>query len=291
MSHPNLLHNVDQGSAAVKPPHPSRDIDFRSRGTRGGPITRLASPSDLGNLIKPFVFLDAVKLQPSAGANFGFHPHSGIATVTLIIDGSVWYEESNGKRGILAAGDVEWMRAGSGVWHASGVAGTTPMRGFQLWVALSPEFESAPAESHYLGVDQVSYEWPVRVILGRYGNAKSPIHSHAQLNYLDVQLKAGDRWLYPTPPGHKVGWVFVYEGSLRVPGQLETGEIAVFSDSDERIFFEAAEDTRFLLGSAERHPYPLFLGQYSVHTSQVALSAGEETIRRLGKALPGRSFF
>jgi redox-sensitive bicupin YhaK (pirin superfamily) len=206
----------------------------------------------------------------------------------LIINGSVWYEESNGKHGILAAGDVEWMRAGAGVWHASGVAGTTPMRGFQMWVALPPEFEGSPAESHYLSADAVSYEWPARVILGRYGNAESPIDSHAQLNYLDVQLKAGDRWLYRTPRGHNVGWVFVYEGSLRIPGQLETGEIAVFSDSDESIVFEAAKDTRFLLGSAERHPYPLFLGQYSVHTSQVALAAGEATIRRLGEPLRNR---
>jgi len=36
----------------------AREIVYRTRGYTGGPITRLVSPSDLGELIKPFVFLD-----------------------------------------------------------------------------------------------------------------------------------------------------------------------------------------------------------------------------------------
>lgn len=282
MSNSDLL---DQRQSA-EPQYLPRQIIFRSRGIKAGAITRLVSPSDLGELIKPFVFLDAVIAEPGAGPNFGFHPHSGIATVTSIIDGSVWYEESNGKRGVIAAGDVEYMRAGGGVWHASGLAGPTTMRGFQTWIALPPELEASPAESHHLSVDEVPYDWPARVILGQYGPAKSTIDLHAELNYLDVKLKAGERWSYPTPRGHDVGWVLVYDGNLKMPGPIETGEIVVFSDSDESIFFEAAEDTCFLLGSARRHPYPLVVGPYSVHTSQTTLSAGEATIRRLRQGLP-----
>ena len=43
-----------------------RSIVHRTRGRRHGPITRLASPSDVGQRVKPFVFLDAFVLEADA---------------------------------------------------------------------------------------------------------------------------------------------------------------------------------------------------------------------------------
>jgi hypothetical protein len=39
-----------------------RRIIRRTRGSRHGPVTRLMSPSDLGQVLKPFVFLDLFDL-------------------------------------------------------------------------------------------------------------------------------------------------------------------------------------------------------------------------------------
>src|SRR2546426_3285686 len=89
----------------------ARRIVHRTFGRSHGPIVRLVSPSDVGELIKPFVFLDYFEAEPHAGPSFGFHPHSGIATVSVILGGQVSYEESTGVKGTLQAGDVEWMRA------------------------------------------------------------------------------------------------------------------------------------------------------------------------------------
>ena len=78
------------------------------------------SPSDLGQLIKPFVFLDHFHFDgqgPRMPMELGWHPHSGIATVTVVLEGAVRYAETTGKAGVLSAGSVEWMRAGNGVWH------------------------------------------------------------------------------------------------------------------------------------------------------------------------------
>ena len=52
-----------------------RRIAFRASGTRHGPITRLVSPSDIGELIKPFVFLDHGEIEPTGEPLFGIHPH------------------------------------------------------------------------------------------------------------------------------------------------------------------------------------------------------------------------
>src|SRR5437867_3137496 len=117
---------------------PAREIVYRTRGRSHGPITRLVSPSDLGELIKPFVFLDLAAFDDrSAPMNMalGWHPHSGIATVTVMLQGSVQFAETTGRRGVLPAGGIEWMRAGNGVWH-TGAPDEGRVKAFQLWVAL-----------------------------------------------------------------------------------------------------------------------------------------------------------
>src|SRR4026209_1086992 len=48
-------------------------------------------------------------------AGFPWHPHRGIATITLVLAGTVEHGDSLGSRGALAAGDVQWMTAGSGI--------------------------------------------------------------------------------------------------------------------------------------------------------------------------------
>jgi hypothetical protein len=63
------------------------------------------------------------------------------------------------------------------------------------------------------------------------------------------------------------------------------GQLAGFAESNDAIDLEAVGDTSFVLGSAVKHPYPLVLGNYSVHTSKQALERGEEEIRRIGRNL------
>ena len=67
---------------------PVRKIARRTRGTAQGLVTRLMSPSDFGEILKPFVFLDLFDHQ-GAPFNGGLHPHSGIATLTWIAEGAV----------------------------------------------------------------------------------------------------------------------------------------------------------------------------------------------------------
>ena len=45
------------------------------------------------------------------------HPHRGIETITYMLDGSVAHRDSLGNSGVIGAGDVQWMTAGSGIMH------------------------------------------------------------------------------------------------------------------------------------------------------------------------------
>lgn len=267
----------------------ARAIVYRTRGSQHGPITRLMSPGDLGEFLKPFVFLDLFGFDTSGGRKgFGMHPHSGIATLTWLIEGDTRYEDTTGEQGVLPAGGVEWMRAGNGVWHDGAPApGTKRVQGFQLWVALPASEENAPAQSIYLSPSQVPREGPARVLLGRHGAAQSPIPAPAPINYLAVQLKDGEHWRYTPPAGHTVGWIAVDAGRLDAGAgePVAAGELAVFEESGAAIGFVARGETSFVLGSAMKHPHELVMGHYSVHTSKAALGQGEAEIRRIGARL------
>lgn len=271
----------------------NRAIVYRTMGSKHGPITRLMSPSDLGEHLKPFVFLDHFEAESSNFAGFGMHPHSGIATLTWMMQGSASYEDTTGKQGVLPEGGVEWMQAGGGVWHSSSPTSGIAMRGFQLWVALPPAFENAAAYSSYMAPEAIVQDGPARILLGQYGNAKSTVAPPSDMNYLAVNLKAGESWTYLPPAGHAVAWAALSRGAVSV-GELfdapvAAGELVVFDQSAGGIRFKALESSEagaeFVLGSAVPHAHELVLGRYSVHTSPAALQQGEATIKQMGVAL------
>jgi redox-sensitive bicupin YhaK (pirin superfamily) len=262
-----------------------RLIVARTRGAAHGGIVRLVSPSDFGELIKPFVFLDAFDVEPAAAPRFGWHPHSGIATITVILEGTMGFAETTGRKGTLDAGGIEWMRAAGGVWHSGSIEGDRRAKGFQLWIALGPELETGPPESYYLTDEDVPADGPARVVLGRYGKTASRIPAPPGINYLDIRLRAGERWTYQPPPGHDVAWIAVQAGAVSTPELVTAGELAVFTEDDSAISFEARNPARFVLGSAVEHPHDLVLGHYSVHTNPRALAHGEAEIRRIRRDL------
>jgi redox-sensitive bicupin YhaK (pirin superfamily) len=263
----------------------SRQIVLRTRGHAHGPITRLVSPGDVGEMIKPFVFLDYFEADPAAGPEFGFHPHSGIATLTLILSGQAFYKETTGCEGVIETGGVEWMRAGSGVWHSGGMSGKQRIKGFQLWVAMPPELELAEPQSQYLGASDFRSAGPARVIAGEYAGVKSIVEAPAGVTYLDVRLQAGARWTFQPAKGHDVAWIASHQGIVTTPEQISMGEVAVFEAGEQAIQFEARSDAGFILGSAVKHPHDLVTGHYSVHTNPEALRIGESNIDDIGRRL------
>src|SRR5262249_40157085 len=131
---------IDQSTLtlATRPvPAHDRRIGHRTRGYGRGPIVRLMSPSDLGQVLKPFVFLDLFEIGPF-GMGMPVHPHSGIATVTVFTRGAAHFEDPTAGEGTIAYGGVEWLRAGGGVWHGKelSMGASAPLQGFQLWLAL-----------------------------------------------------------------------------------------------------------------------------------------------------------
>ena len=263
-----------------------RRIEIRETGSGHGFIRRLVGPSGLGERLKPFILLDHVGGRLEAGTGFGMHPHSGIATLTYHLDADVAYEDTAGQKGVIRAQGLEWMRAGGGTWHQGFIhphgATTT---GFQLWLALPPGVEDGPAEGIYVAPEDVPQVGNVRVLLGEYSGAASLIPAPAPVTYLDVSLAAGATWTFTPPAGQRIGWAYVYEGIVGTAGEDVTKMLVIFEESSAPLVFTSPTGARFLVGTAEKHAYPLVVGNHSVHTNPESLVRGTERIQALGAAL------
>jgi len=266
----------------------ARQITHRTTGRKHGPIVRLMSPSDFGQVIKPFVFLDLFEGDKSFLGQMPMHPHSGIATVTVVTEGNLHFDDPEAGTGEIAYGGVEWMRAGGGVWHGKEMSAGTSARvqGFQLWLALPPHLENAAVDSQYLEAAAMPQVGPARLIVGSYAGVQSPVRAPEGINYLLVTVPKGGTWEYLPPAGHDSLWLSVSRGHLTSPDFIDAGEMVVFEEGNKAIRLTAGKDDAvFVIGSAAPHPFELQLGDYSVHTSPEALLAGEMKIAEIGRRL------
>jgi redox-sensitive bicupin YhaK (pirin superfamily) len=270
---------------AHNPTVQQRKIVLSTRGHNGGIVTRLMSPGDLGDMLKPFVFLDLFDTGDQSIRGRNMHPHSGIATVTYVFEGSTRYEDTTGASGILPAGGVEWFKAGRGAWHGGGAGEAGRTRGFQLWLALPPDHELGSVESINLRPQDVPSDGPAHVVVGSYGNTTSNLDPGSSLNYLAVTLRAGESWSYHPPAGQLIAWMSVAQGRLGDPGTTQAGDLVIFEPSEARIDVTAETDAEFVIGSAVPATHDLALGIYSVHTSAESLADGERHIVEIGQRL------
>jgi redox-sensitive bicupin YhaK (pirin superfamily) len=160
------------------------------------------SPGDLGEILKPFVFLDLFDIDlHDQRSPFSIHPHSGIATITVVVDGELQFGDVAEGSGQISFG---WFRMDArgrrGVaWHGDVARKSRKAKGFQLWIALGPELEQEAVESQYVEARRVPTVGPAHVILGTYGGAHSPARSPLGITYLLVRLPAGAEWTFAPP--------------------------------------------------------------------------------------------
>ena len=233
----------------------------------------------------PFLLFDDFRNERPADyiAGFPWHPHRGIETITYILAGTVEHGDSLGNHGTLAAGDVQWMTAGSGILHQEMPKGDRRgiMHGFQLWANLP----SAQKMTKPRYQDVVSSEIPeitdddgtqVRIIIGDFRGKRGPVDGiAADPSYLDISVPPGVKKTIPVDAyRHAFAYVFAGSGSFKdasnpigilteketdVPIRESTGNrsLVVFDTGDEVTVQAGEEGIRFLLVSGKPIEEPI----------------------------------
>ena len=170
--------------------YPSKgDSDFHQIIT-GERIDRLA----------PFVLFDAVTVKTDSQWGFGWHAHSGVATLTYLYAATLNHEDTASGAGVIEAGGFQWMQAGGGIWHKEMLDAIDGFVGaHQLWVQLPPAFEEG--ENCYFDVAKgdLPKSGNTKILIGQYGDGDAGKTVPVDMTYLDVALDAGEIWHFDAP--------------------------------------------------------------------------------------------
>jgi quercetin 2,3-dioxygenase len=287
MSHTGIHSNVtvaERGIARVvttPPPGPG----FIGEGHTAVPVVE---PNDFRRT-DPFILLMDDRLDLPAGRRAGGpHPHAGFETVTFVVEGALRDRDE----GLLEAGDVVWMTAGSGVIHGEDLVPLGKSRILQLWLTLPSSARWAAPRLERVARDAAPVRREpgveARAYSGSSGSARATTHNYVPVTLVDVRLEAGavfDQEL----PGSYNGFVYVLDGEVGAGGTVErrltAGQVGWLEDADAARstslrLTAGARGARVVLYAGERQGVPIVThGPFVGETRADLVRASQDYIR------------
>ena len=218
---------------------------------------------NLQERFSPFILLDYNKPHHFEASNVrrgvGAHPHRGFETVTIAYDGSVEHHDNKGNHGIIGAGDVQWMTAGSGVLHKeyhekefSKNGGILHM--IQLWVNLPKEHKMTkpkyqPISKEKIGVYKLDNdEGEIRVIAGDVKGVKGPASTFTKMNIYNVDIKNHGKVVLNEPGDFNTG-LLILNGEIKInDGSIyKKNDFVLFDNVDGDIILESISENSLVI--------------------------------------------
>ena len=175
------------------------------------------------NYFDPFLMLDEFGSENKDDYIGGFppHPHRGIETVTYMLNGEFEHKDSTGAKGKMSAGDVQWMKTGSGIIHSEMPAMSEgKLHGFQLWVNMPAKLKMSKPEYIYIASKKMKMhkdsEKKIKIIAGKFGDVEGPVKGHnVEPIYFDVELEKDKEFNFKLPLAHN-SFVYLIEGEIKI---------------------------------------------------------------------------
>ena len=213
------------------------------------------------NYFDPFLMLDEFGSENKDDyvAGFPAHPHRGIETVTYMLAGEFEHKDSTGGKGRMTAGDVQWMKTGSGIIHSEMPAMKEGrLHGFQLWINMPAKYKMNKPEYIYIDSKKMSIhkdeDKQVKVIAGKFEKAEGPVKKHnVEPIYFDVELNENKYFKFKLPKTHN-SFIYLIEGEIKI-GEKEHKQTKdstlILLDKGEELKVSATSKAKFLLISGK----------------------------------------
>lgn len=256
----NNMENIMENTRKIK-------VSMKSRSTFEGAGVRLkrafgyADPS-----LDPFLLLDDFHSDNPNDyiAGFPWHPHRGIETITYMLHGKIEHGDSLGNGGIIEAGDVQWMTAGSGIIHQEmpkkGKKDTL-LWGFQLWANLPAshkmmipryrEVKKTQIPETSLNDNQVR----IKIICGEVNGIKGPVQDIiTDPEYLEVTIDPNSEFTHHIKTDYNA-FAYIIEGEGYFDDRREellgNETLIIYQKGDFVKISTDKEEVRFLLVSGK----------------------------------------
>jgi redox-sensitive bicupin YhaK (pirin superfamily) len=216
------------------------------------------------------------EVTETSGLDVGPHPHTGLQTVTWLMQGEALHKDSLGSEQLIRPGQLNLMTAGRGVVHAEEATGSYrgSLHGVQLWVAQPDDARHGdPAFAHHAELPVVEQGSAVATVLaGSFLGATSPARFVSDLLGLDVVVHPGSLVLPLRPELEHA--VVALEGEVLVAGAVaRPGQIASLGAGRDELRVEARETARVLVLGGVPFPEKLYMWWNFVARSADEVSA------------------
>jgi len=175
-------------------------------------------------------------IDPHKG--FGKHPHKDMEIISYVVEGALTHGDSMGHDETVHRGEVQYMSAGTGVYHSEYNHGDDPVRLLQIWV-LPDEKDHTPNYGDY------RFKWEERVNSWLHLVGKdAPVKVHQDVNFYVTYLEEGNKLSFDLGEDRKM-YVVQIEGESEV-GDM-TFKVRDAIETDESLTFEAKTSSHILV--------------------------------------------
>ena len=232
----------------------------------GVKLSRLFGSQRTFQFTDPFLLLDYFGSDKKEDYEMGFpwHPHRGIETLTYLLKGKVDHEDSMGNSGTIHPGEIQWMTAGSGIFHQempSSFGQDREMLGFQLWINLRRKDKLSKPTYRSIDVNHLNkLQWErneIKVISGSILGSDNPsMQRHSlDVSYFDITSNGGSLEI-PKQEGF-TSLIIPIEGSLKANGKELKIEVAVYDSREGVIKVDGERRHRYIYISGRRTNEPI----------------------------------
>ncbi len=220
-------------------------------------VSRALPDRDL-RMIGAWCFLDHYgpeDVSDSPGMQVWAHPHTGLQTVSWLIEGEIEHRDSLGSQVMVRPGELHIMTSGHGIVHSEISQPDKPptMHGVQLWVALpDADRDTEPLFRSYRELPSLDLDGARgKVLIGELDGVRSPAHSYTPLVGADLDLEPGAAIAMVVDPTYEYG-VFVVSGRVRsVASEAGVDQLLYLGQGRDRLELTSEEGARVMILGGE----------------------------------------
>jgi hypothetical protein len=164
------------------------------------------------------------------GAGFGTHGHRDMEILSYVLEGALEHKDSSGGGGVIRPGEIQFMRAGTGVTHSEyNHSKLEPVHFLQIWI-VPDQRGLAPAYG------QRTFDRAVAargfVLLASPDGRQDSLEVHQDMDLWVTLLGAGEARELRLRPGRHA-WIHVAQGEVSVNGSaLKAGDGAAVTGEE-----------------------------------------------------------
>ena len=200
------------------------------------------------------------------GMSIAAHPHTGLQTVTWLLEGKVEHRDSIGSVQEINPGELNLMTAGRGIAHSEmslvDSHSSSVMHGVQLWIAL-PESarHMTPTFEHHGDLPHFNFQGAeIHLLMGDFEGHQSRAAVFSPLIGAEISLPAGAAIDIPTRPDFEYGLLILEGDDANLNGEtVARGSLRYLATGASSISLASARCARVLLIGGEPFPEEILM--------------------------------